>query len=74
MKIENIKLFRFISKKINTIKIIASVRKSLITIEPNIILMKVFSLFLRLILADKIPARKFKVVIDNPTNTEMNWE
>jgi hypothetical protein len=72
MKIENIKLFRFISKKMSRIKMTASRRKSLITIEPNTILMKVFSFLLRLILADIMPAKKLKVVIIKDRIIEMN--
>jgi hypothetical protein len=40
--------------------------KSRIIIEPNMILMKVFSFFLRLIFAEITPARKLLVTIQKP--------
>jgi hypothetical protein len=74
MKIENIKLLRFISKKMRIIRMIKSIKNSLITIDPKTILMNVFSFLLKLILADKKPARKFKVVIIKDRKTEMSSE
>jgi hypothetical protein len=74
MKIENIKLFRLISKKTRQISINRSIANSLITIELNTILMKVFSFFFRLFFADKNPAIKFKVVMIKAIRMEMNWE
>jgi hypothetical protein len=72
MKIENIKLLRFISKKSRTINMAPSIMKRRKTIEPKIILMKVFSPFLRLALAEIIPKVKFIVVKINARITAMN--
>jgi len=72
MKIENIKLLRFISKKTSTINIIASTRNSLSIIDPKTILMKVFSFLFRLILADNMPPRKLNVVIIKARVIETN--
>ncbi|RPI75430.1 MAG: hypothetical protein EHM47_02650 [Ignavibacteriales bacterium] len=74
MKIENIKLLRFISKKRRAINMVISIKNNLITIDPKTIFMNVFSFLLRLILADKKPARKFNVVITNPRKTDANCE
>jgi len=72
MKIENIKLLRFISKKTSTINIIASTRNSLSIIDPKTILMKVSSFLFRLILADNMPPRKLNVVIIKARVIETN--
>jgi hypothetical protein len=74
MKIENIKLLRFISKKRRANNMTISIKNSLITIEPKTIFMNVFSSLLRLILADKIPARKLRDVIIKARRTERNCE
>jgi len=74
MKIENIKLLRFISKKIKAIKIRRSIKKSLITIEPKTIFMNPFVLLFKLNFADKIPAIKLRVVRIKARKTEINSE
>ncbi len=74
MKIENIKLFRFISKKMKINNIMRSIENILMTIDPNTILIKVFSSLLKLIFIDKNPAIKLSVERTEAIRIEMNWE
>ena len=72
MKIENIKLLGFISKKTSAINNKASIRKSLAIIDPKTILINVFSFLFKLILVEITPARKLRVVMIKAKRTEMN--
>jgi hypothetical protein len=74
MKIENIKLFLFISKKIRQINIIRSSEKNLIIIEPKTIFKKAASVFFKPNFTDKNSAKKLIEVIPKARRIEMNWE
>jgi hypothetical protein len=56
------------------IKMRRSIKNSLITIEPKTILINPVVLLFRLSLADKIPAKKLRVVRIKARKTEINSE
>ena len=72
MKIENIKLFLFISKKIKEINRINKSEKNLIIIEPNTIFMNPESDFFRLFFTVKNSTKKLTEVIPKARRIEIN--
>jgi len=72
MKIENIKLFLFISKKSKEINTINKSKKNLIIIEPNTIFIKPESGFFKPILTDKNRPKKLAAVIPKARRIEIN--
>lgn len=70
MKIENIKLFAFISKNLRVINTQISIRNSRIEKLPKIILMKLLSGLFNAIAANMLPPKKLKKVNRKDKNME----